>query len=214
MAELEGFICPLCMMSLPGVSLLEKHVRENHDDTATGKMKANFKQFIDKAKSSLSKGKLAQDGPVSEGAAAVGHASDGSDDGDHHLINTSGINPLLWPEQEFGCNRDHMQRFRSKRDAKVQRIVVETNRLLVRLEKLLKLLKNQHTMKPKQLKTLEQEIVPWKKDSDQKRCMKCLREFNLRRRKHHCRLCGDIICKSCSSFFPLSEACELQLSCG
>jgi hypothetical protein len=28
-----------------------------------------------------------------------------------------------------------MQRFRSKRDAKVQRIVVETNRLLVRLEK-------------------------------------------------------------------------------
>ena len=56
---------------------------------------------------------------------------------------------------------------------------------------------------------LEQDIVPWKKDSEQKRCMKCSREFNIRYRKHHCRLCGDIICKSCSNFFPITEACEL-----
>lgn len=54
---------------------------------------------------------------------------------------------------------------------------------------------------------LEQDIVPWKKDSESKRCMKCSREFNIHRRKHHCRLCGDVICKKCSSFFPFSEAC-------
>ncbi len=55
---------------------------------------------------------------------------------------------------------------------------------------------------------LEQGIVPWKKDSDQKRCMKCRREFNVRRRRHHCRLCGDVICKRCSNFYPFTEACK------
>ena len=36
--------------SLPGVAKLEEHVREEHSDTATGKMKANFRQFMDRAK--------------------------------------------------------------------------------------------------------------------------------------------------------------------
>lgn len=42
-----------CFQSLPGVTHLEKHVREEHSDSATGKMKANFKQFIGKAKHTL-----------------------------------------------------------------------------------------------------------------------------------------------------------------
>lgn len=38
--------------------------------------------------------------------------------------------------------------------------------------------------------------------------MKCHKSFGVRRRRHHCRLCGDIICKQCSSFITLNEACE------
>ena len=40
------------------MSQLERHVREEHNDTATGKMKANFKQFIGKAKTTLTKQKV------------------------------------------------------------------------------------------------------------------------------------------------------------
>ena len=59
------------------------------------------------------------------------------------------------------------------------------------------------------LTELEQSVVPWRPDKEEKRCMSCGRGFNIRRRKHHCRLCGDIICKDCSQFMTLSQACKL-----
>ena len=55
---------------------------------------------------------------------------------------------------------------------------------------------------------LEQSVVPWKKDEDEKRCVQCGRGFGVRRRRHHCRLCGGIICKQCSHFMTLGETCE------
>ena len=51
-------------------------------------------------------------------------------------------------------------------------------------------------------------MVSWRPDKEEKRCRYCGRSFNLRRRKHHCRLCGDIVCKQCSQFMSLSETCE------
>ncbi|XP_017847662.1 RUN and FYVE domain-containing protein 2 isoform X3 [Drosophila busckii] len=38
----------------------------------------------------------------------------------------------------------------------------------------------------------------WAPDSIASHCTGCAREFNLTRRKHHCRSCGEIFCKSCS----------------
>jgi len=41
------------------------------------------------------------------------------------------------------------------------------------------------------------------------RCPECAQGFNLIRRKHHCRLCGSILCHDCSNFIPLPEAFEI-----
>jgi rabenosyn-5 len=41
------------------------------------------------------------------------------------------------------------------------------------------------------------------------RCPECAQGFNLLRRKHHCRLCGSILCHDCSDFIPLPEAFEM-----
>ena len=57
---------------------------------------------------------------------------------------------------------------------------------------------------------LEQSVVTWKPDKEEKRCRYCGRGFNLRRRKHHCRLCGGIICNQCSHYMTLSETCERE----
>ncbi|XP_030369975.1 RUN and FYVE domain-containing protein 2 isoform X3 [Scaptodrosophila lebanonensis] len=38
----------------------------------------------------------------------------------------------------------------------------------------------------------------WAPDSIATNCLACDREFNLTRRKHHCRSCGEIFCKNCS----------------
>ncbi|XP_023035405.1 RUN and FYVE domain-containing protein 2 isoform X1 [Drosophila willistoni] len=47
----------------------------------------------------------------------------------------------------------------------------------------------------------------WAPDSIATHCTCCAREFNLTRRKHHCRSCGEIFCKSCSEHtLPLLNA--------
>jgi hypothetical protein len=39
----------------------------------------------------------------------------------------------------------------------------------------------------------------WVPDDVASKCMICAQEFRLYRRKHHCRLCGNIVCHACSS---------------
>ncbi|BFF92192.1 RUN and FYVE domain-containing protein 2 [Drosophila madeirensis] len=47
----------------------------------------------------------------------------------------------------------------------------------------------------------------WAPDSIASHCTGCEREFNLTRRKHHCRSCGEIFCKACSEHsLPLLNA--------
>ncbi|PWN26129.1 hypothetical protein BDZ90DRAFT_233273 [Jaminaea rosea] len=49
------------------------------------------------------------------------------------------------------------------------------------------------------LRVLEDYNAPaWVPDSRADRCMACSEPFNLWRRKHHCRLCGRVVCYSCS----------------
>lgn len=108
MAELEGFICPLCMQALAGVSQLEEHMREEHGDSVTKKVKANFKSFLGKAKTFSKKigGGGGAGTDVSEGAAAVGtwkkDEFEEDEEDEWRSTSLSGINTDLWPEQEFG----------------------------------------------------------------------------------------------------------------
>ncbi|KAJ6231250.1 pleckstrin homology domain-containing family f member 2-related [Anaeramoeba flamelloides] len=44
------------------------------------------------------------------------------------------------------------------------------------------------------------EAPLWQRDSDTKNCMICNNKFNVRRRRHHCRNCGKVICNTCSKF--------------
>ncbi|BES91975.1 RUN and FYVE domain-containing protein [Nesidiocoris tenuis] len=49
----------------------------------------------------------------------------------------------------------------------------------------------------------------WASDKDSTHCKSCLRDFNLTRRKHHCRNCGEIFCRSCSdNFLPIPPSAK------
>lgn len=60
---------------------------------------------------------------------------------------------------------------------------------------------------------LEKKVVPWKPDKEVPFCRWCSKSFNVRRRRHHCRLCGSIMCKRCSIFLLFSEARECHYHC-
>ncbi|KAK3811842.1 MAG: hypothetical protein J3Q66DRAFT_348624 [Benniella sp.] len=58
--------------------------------------------------------------------------------------------------------------------------------------------------KAQQLKASEQSIVNWQDDSNVPACSICLSTFNRYGNwKHHCRLCGRVICENCSKSTPL-----------
>ncbi|ETW06141.1 hypothetical protein H310_03726 [Aphanomyces invadans] len=40
----------------------------------------------------------------------------------------------------------------------------------------------------------------WIDDTDRKWCKLCARKFNVFRRRHHCRMCGDVFCDACTTF--------------
>ena len=95
MAELEGFICPLCRKDLKGISQLEEHFKDEHEEKRFSKFKSNLKTIFDKAKPKIMKKRELS---VDEGATAAVATLAFFDP----AAIVSGIDPALWPPQEFG----------------------------------------------------------------------------------------------------------------
>ncbi|OQR92730.1 hypothetical protein THRCLA_08621 [Thraustotheca clavata] len=45
----------------------------------------------------------------------------------------------------------------------------------------------------------------WIKDDERSECAQCTTEFTTFRRRHHCRVCGEVICSSCSAHHSVNE---------
>lgn len=101
--------------------------------------------------------------------------------------------------QEPGPIRSHTDFFRNIRRERLEHRTTETNKLIIRLDRLLRYYgtdRKQH----------EQELVAWIDGTNVKRCPSCAASFNITRRQHHCRLCGTIMCNSCSFFLTYEVA--------
>jgi len=47
-------------------------------------------------------------------------------------------------------------------------------------------------------RTVQSNTVVWKPDASASLCRVCLSQFNLFNRRHHCRICGAVVCDECS----------------
>ncbi|BFZ10752.1 hypothetical protein BsWGS_13791 [Bradybaena similaris] len=191
---IEGFLCPICMKDLGTVTQLQGHFEDEH----SSEDKAVFQQlkgFFDKAKKKILGDRLEAE------AATPGEFTKGEE-----LAGMSGYIPSWWEDQEIGQTRSHTDTFRSVRDTRVSHFVVETNKLLIRLDKLLG---PESPTDPKKRKAFEKMIVRWVPDSEVPACLNCSRSFGLLTRRHHCRLCGGIMCDRCSEFMSSSYAQKL-----
>ncbi|EQC29868.1 hypothetical protein SDRG_12413 [Saprolegnia diclina VS20] len=54
----------------------------------------------------------------------------------------------------------------------------------------------------------------WVPDADRKACVVCGKRFNALRSKHHCRLCGEIMCSGCTTKIVYVPACASQAVTG
>ena len=109
----------------------------------------------------------------------------------------SGVRKLEFPSSTNDApGRSHFQEFKKIRGARVDRYATETNRLVVRLDKLLR----DMPAEPAKRREHERGVVAWIDEDLVKLCPSCARSFNPVRRKHHCRLCGSVMCQDCSQW--------------
>ncbi|XP_001606370.1 rabenosyn-5 isoform X1 [Nasonia vitripennis] len=180
---MEGFICPICMTDFKTPTLLTKHFEEEHKDDP--EILKSLKDLFGLAKKKILKQDEMQDYP--DKFSAKGQKT---------------TQEIDWGPQEIGQTRSHTKFFKEIRNTRLERYSSETNKLLIRLDKLLTNLPND----PIERKAHERAIVPWMDDKDVRLCLTCAKTFNLTRRKHHCRICGVMMCHDCSMFLSLVEA--------
>lgn len=99
-------------------------------------------------------------------------------------------------------SESHWDKFEEVRRRHNDNICEETNKLVLRLDKLVT---SESSKKP----DLDKSLVEWTSNELVKLCPYCAKAFNIARRRHHCRVCGAILCGNCSHFLDYKAACKL-----
>ncbi|XP_054749688.2 rabenosyn-5-like [Lytechinus pictus] len=194
----EGFLCPMCLQNFDSVYQLQSHVETAHgseDKVVLSKLKG----FFGKAKNLITSRSEEQFSDVSRNEQGEGSPK---------KLQLLGSDPFTWDNPELGASRSHFESLRRIRSDRIDRTVVEINKLVIRLEKLIRY--GPPWSDQAKRKVYEKTIVPWAEDSDVRFCPSCGDKFSLAVRRHHCRLCGSIMCNKCSNFVGI-PFCEQVL---
>lgn len=189
----EGFLCPLCLKDLQSFYQLQDHYEEEHsgDDRH---VRGQLKSLVQKAKKAKDK-LLKREG------------EDRPDSGSYESFYYGGVDPYMWEPQELGATRSHLELFKKHRADRIDHYVIEVNKLIIRLEKLTSF--DRTTSDAAKIRAIERSVVSWVNDADVPFCPDCGNKFNIRNRRHHCRLCGSIMCRKCMDFIPIPLAQKL-----
>lgn len=186
---LEGFLCPICRQDLRTPDRLTLHVEKDHSEEDQDVLqtfkdiftKPTLSSFAIKSRNRL----LNRNQNTFIGTTANGEYQS---------------NQRFNYVQEVGGDRDHTAYLKSIRTPRVERYATETNKLIIRLHKLL----TDRPEDPQKRKQHEQKLVPWVEGNLVKLCPSCAKKFNIARRQHHCRLCGSVMCSDCSRYLNVT----------
>ncbi|XP_069353758.1 rabenosyn-5 [Eulemur rufifrons] len=191
----EGFLCPLCLKDLQSFYQLQSHYEEEHSGEDRD-VKGQIKSLVQKAKKAKNK-LLKREGDDRAESGTHGYES----------FSYGGVDPYMWEPQELGAVRSHLSDFKKHRAARIDHYVVEVNKLIIRLEKLTAF--DRTNTESAKIRAIEKSVVPWVSDQDVPFCPDCGSRFGIRNRRHHCRLCGSIMCKKCVELVSLPLANKL-----
>uniref|UniRef100_A0A0N4Z043 FYVE-type domain-containing protein n=1 Tax=Parastrongyloides trichosuri TaxID=131310 RepID=A0A0N4Z043_PARTI len=189
----QGFLCPFCLQDFGDPSNLLNHVEVYHRENVKSDVVEHIKDLFGKAKQKI---KVFDNVDNSEK----------SDKKNDEIIQQRNISLACYPEhQDIGHYRSYQELFSKERDTIVKQTTEDTNQLIIRLDKLITGCPDD----PHKRKDFEREVVPWTPDKDSNKCGYCNITFNITKRKHHCRLCGKVICALCSKFLSFITARKL-----
>ncbi|CAP23057.1 Protein CBR-RABS-5 [Caenorhabditis briggsae] len=210
----QGFICPFCMEDFGEYERLMFHVEDDHPEEDTsdlaGLFVSNVKGFFDKAKRGIQK----LDAKKSIADIASNVESELAETTEKLAERGAPLpripKPLPPDEISPGTMRSKTREFMATRELNINEVAVRTNMLIIRLDRLIN--GGPKDKDPVKRKEFEREIVPWLDDAEAPCCPLCAARFGLTRRRHHCRLCGKVLCHSCSEFLSFDTARSLTSS--
>ncbi|KAH8412135.1 hypothetical protein KR009_000015 [Drosophila setifemur] len=207
---LEGFLCPICRADLKSIDVLTDHFARQHAEEEA--VLKSFKDIFTKAKQKIlnnfedERGAAAAASPGNSSTTSTARNTNGNGDRNAPSNARSRLNVFNYMDrQQVGAEGSHFEYFTSIRNPRLERYASETNKLIIRLHRLLKDLPTDAV----QRRQHEQQTVVWLDGSSVKLCPSCAKSFHFARRQHHCRLCGGIMCHDCSKFLPLEDAMQL-----
>ncbi|XP_055524232.1 rabenosyn-5 [Wyeomyia smithii] len=189
---LEGFLCPICKADLKTPERLTVHVEQEHSEEQD--LLKSLKEMFSFAKKKILN--------LDETASDLARSLDSSLQVVGRQERLATVNPIHLPGQLVGTDCDHMGYFKAVRNPRLERYASETNKLIIRLDKLLDGLPSD----PDARKRHEKSKVPWIDGKLVKLCPSCAKSFGLTRRQHHCRVCGSVMCDGCSYHLSFDEA--------
>jgi rabenosyn-5 len=215
----EGFLCPICMQDLGEAARLQVHFDEAHSREDVDLLR-ELKGFFGKAKkkilnqdeevqdslrkspsdlASLQRRPQAVSTPASGRGGSTAWALLPPEPEDYHPV-TGVLRSHLVPKPSPKLT-DWTGLFMEERRRRLDRNK-SASQVLVRLERLLDGIPSD----PSGRRAHEQRIVPWVDEELVKLCPQCGKSFGLKRRKHHCRLCGGVLCGDCSTAVDFDSA--------
>ncbi|CAO1376245.1 unnamed protein product [Diamesa serratosioi] len=195
---IEGFICPVCKSDERDFDNLIEHFQKSHSDDKD--LLSSFKDVFRSAKKKIlnfDESELSKtfDNTLKSSISLISGNQNQYQDGFDFIDEP----------QELGLCVDYFQYFKGIRNPRIERYATETNKLIIRLNKLL----SDRPSEPVSIKLHEQNLVPWIDGKLVKLCPSCAKTFFLARRQHHCRLCGSIMCNDCSCFLSIDDSISL-----
>ncbi|CAI9623868.1 unnamed protein product [Staurois parvus] len=137
----------------------------------------------------------------------AGRRQEGGSQDRYEAYSYGGVDPRMWESPAAGFTRTHLSDFKRHRAARIDHSVVEVNKLVIRLEKLTSF--DRVTTDTAKIRAIERSVVPWVNDQDVPFCPDCGNKFTMRNRRHHCRLCGSIMCRKCTDLITIPFANKL-----
>lgn len=125
---LEGFLCPICKEDLKSPDRLTAHVENVHSDDQD--LLKSFRDIFITAKNRIKR--------FDENLSIQGSGGGGSSDGSiKPLLSQTIARAALYPQNIVGADCSHMSYFKAIRNPRLERYATETNKLIIRLHKLL-----------------------------------------------------------------------------
>lgn len=134
---IEGFICPICKSDEKNVESLLKHFEDEHSEEKD--LISTFRDVFKSAKKKILNLDEKDISKAFENTLSITKSTPRFD---------------LKEPQEIGCFTDHFEYFKAIRNPRLERYATETNKLIIRLDKLL----TNRPTDPQQIKQHEQNV--------------------------------------------------------